>query len=290
MNMKTSGTTDIETLLKRAAALSVEILLQDDQLVIEMDEDEDVDDDFLDALRNNKDTLLQYLKVNNPPGSTAQEHKLQRIPEGEKIPLSFSQERLWLVDRLEGSLHYHIPSVVHMKSRLDRNSMGAALRDIVHRHEALRTVIRWSSDDDATWQHTLDAAAWQLGDITTAETDAFVQKPFDLSADYMLRAALITVSPEEHTLVIVTHHIASDGWSESIIVSELAEQYAARIEKRTSRLHPLPFRYADYAAWQRNHITGKVLANQLGYWKKQISGLTALELPLDYRSEERRVG
>jgi len=282
MNMKTSGTTDIETLLKRAAALSVEILLQDDQLVIEMDEDEDVDDDFLDALRNNKDTLLQYLKVNNPPGSTAQEHKLQRIPEGEKIPLSFSQERLWLVDKLEGSLHYHIPSVVHMKGRLDRNSMEAALRDIVHRHEALRTVIRWSSDDDAAWQHTLDAAAWQLRDITTAETDAFVQKPFDLSADYMLRAALITVSPEEHTLVIVTHHIASDGWSESIIVSELAEQYAARIEKRTSRLHPLPFRYADYAAWQRNHITGKVLANQLGYWEKQLSGLTALELPLDY--------
>ncbi|WP_212004501.1 non-ribosomal peptide synthetase [Chitinophaga sp. HK235] len=273
--------TDITALLEKAAALRVEILLEDNQLVIEMDEDEDVDDDFWDTLKNNKGALLQYLKDNGPLNSSVKEQGLQRISGGERIPLSFSQERLWLVDKLEGSAHYHIPSVVHMKGHLDRDSMEAALRDIVGRHEALRTVIQWSADDDVAWQHTLDAAAWQLADINIAETDAFVQKPFDLSADYMLRAALITSVPEVHTLVIVTHHISSDGWSESIIISELAELYGARVEKRVPQLPELPFRYADYAVWQRNHLTGKVLAGQLEYWKKQLSGVTALELPLD---------
>ncbi|HJT75001.1 MAG TPA: condensation domain-containing protein, partial [Chitinophaga sp.] len=273
--MKTSGVTDMETLLKQAAALGVEILLEDGQLVIEMDEDGDVDDDLLDALKDNKDALLRYLEENRLSG-------LKRIPEGEKIPLSFSQERLWLIDRLEGSVHYHIPSLIHMKGRLDRNSMEAALRDIVQRHEALRTVIYWCADDNTAWQRTLDAASWQLEDIAPDATDTFIQKPFDLSADYMLRAALITSAPEEYTLIIVTHHISSDGWSESIIVSELAELYAAHVEKRAPRLVEHPFRYADYAAWQRSNISGKVLADQLEYWRKQLSGVTVLELPPDY--------
>ncbi|WP_198315810.1 non-ribosomal peptide synthetase [Chitinophaga tropicalis] len=273
--MKTSGITDMETLLKQAAALGVEILLEDGQLIIEMDEDSDVGDDLLDALRDNKDALLQYLKKNRASG-------LQRIPGGEKIPLSFSQERLWLIDRLEGSVHYHIPSLINMKGRLDPNCMEAALRDIVQRHEALRTVIYWCADDNTAWQHIQDAANWQLEDIAADATDAFIQKPFDLSADYMLRAALVTCAPEEYTLIIVTHHISSDGWSESIIVSELAELYAAHVEKRAPRLEEPPFRYADYAAWQRSNISGKVLADQLEYWRKQLSGVTALELPLDY--------
>ncbi|RBL90698.1 non-ribosomal peptide synthetase [Chitinophaga flava] len=280
--MKTSEMTDIAALLEKAATLRVEILLDDDQLVIEMDEEDEVDDDFWDTLKSNKDGLLQYLKDNGPQGGTVKDYGLRRVPDGERIPLSFSQERLWLVDKLEGSIPYHIPSVVHMKGHLDRDSMEAALRDIVNRHEALRTVIVWSADDDAASQHTLDATGWKLADIHAAKTDAFVQKPFDLSADYMLRAALVTIAPEEHTLVIVTHHISSDGWSESIIISELAELYAARIEKRASRLQELPFRYADFAVWQRSHIAGKVLADQLEYWKKQLSGVTALDLPLDH--------
>ena len=106
--------------------------------------------------------------------------------------------------------------------------------------------------------------------------------PFNLSSDYMLRASLLRVSEEEHVLVVVMHHIASDAWSIPIIVREVVELYSSYIEDRQPSLADLPLQYADYALWQRDYLKGSVLEEKLHYWKEQLSGVSPLQLPTDH--------
>ncbi|SFE91411.1 non-ribosomal peptide synthase domain TIGR01720/amino acid adenylation domain-containing protein [Chitinophaga sp. CF118] len=224
---------------------------------------------YLQSQRNNN--LLPPVTIQNRPAH---------------IPLSFSQERLWFIDRLEGSTNYHIPGILKLKGRLDRERLQYALQGIINRHEVLRTVIHWSDEDNSAYQQVLEADGWQLTDIdtepdeenVTAAIAAFIGLPFDLSAHHMLRVGLITLSAEDYILVIVTHHIASDGWSETIIVEELVELYNAS----EAKLLPMSLQYADYAIWQRNYLKGEVLDRQLEYWKKHLSGVATLDLPVDY--------
>ena len=205
------------------------------------------------------------------------------------IPLSFSQERLWFIDRLEGTVHYHIPGVFKLQGELNRESLQYAIQQIVNRHEVLRSVIHWSEEDNSAYQQILAQNQWQLAaiepesgpeDLTTA-IQSFIQAPFDLSADHMLRAGLVTRSETDHLLVLVTHHIASDGWSEGILVKELTELYNAHVEKRDTSLLPVPLQYVDYAMWQRNYLQGTVLTKQLDYWTTQLADTTVLDLPVD---------
>jgi amino acid adenylation domain-containing protein/non-ribosomal peptide synthase protein (TIGR01720 family) len=217
------------------------------------------------------------------PPVTAQERPVH-------IPLSFSQERLWFIDKLEGSVHYHMPAVLRLQGKLNMDSLQYALQHIINRHEVLRSVIHWSEEDNVAYQQILSADSWQLSvivpvvspeDLKTA-INSFIQLPFDLSADHPLRAGVISLSATEHLLIIVTHHIASDGWSEAIIVQEFTALYNAHVEQRAAELPPLPVQYADYAMWQRNYLQGTVLTRQLEYWKKQLAGTTVLDLPVDY--------
>ncbi|MBC7888345.1 MAG: amino acid adenylation domain-containing protein, partial [Ferruginibacter sp.] len=134
---------------------------------------------------------------------------------------------------------------------------------------------------------------WQLetvdGGIYKEDTEGLQQYikqcidyPFNLAADYMLRASLISLEAEDHVLVVTLHHIASDGWSTSIIVKELVELYNAFIEKRTALLPQLLIQYADHALWQRKYLQGAALEKKLGYWKNKLEGVAALQLPTDY--------
>ena len=109
-----------------------------------------------------------------------------------------------------------------------------------------------------------------------------ISTPFDLSADVMLRGELIVLDKEVHILVMTLHHIASDGWSKSIIVRELVEFYAAYVEGRPATLPPLPVQYADYALWQREYLWPEMLERKLTYWKEKLRDVTVLELPTDY--------
>jgi amino acid adenylation domain-containing protein/non-ribosomal peptide synthase protein (TIGR01720 family) len=208
-----------------------------------------------------------------------------------RIPLSFSQERLWFIDQLEGSVQYHIPVVLRLKGTLNNMALAYALQSMVNRHEVLRTVIE--QEDGKAWQRVLEMDRWQLHitDEPVYRQDAgalssFVQSlvhtPFDLATDHMLRAHLLVLSEEEHVLVVVIHHISSDGWSSSIIVKELVALYQAFINNEVSDLPALPLQYADYAIWQRRYLTDKVLAVQLEYWKEKLHGTAVLQLPADY--------
>ncbi len=206
----------------------------------------------------------------------------------DKIPLSFSQERLWFIDQLEGSLQYHIPVVLRLTGKLNKIALEQSLREIINRHEVLRTI--FVEEKGIARQQVQSIDEWQLKQATAPADKAslssfittLIRLPFDLSVDYMLRATLIEEGEQEHVLVVVMHHIASDGWSMPVIVKEVASLYKSYAENKPSELVPLGLQYADYAIWQRNYLKGEVLENKLSYWKQKLAGVSPLELPLDY--------
>ena len=212
-------------------------------------------------------------------------------PRSENIPLSFSQERIWFIDRLEGSVQYHVSTVLRLKGKLEKDALEFALRTVVNRHEVLRTVIR-EIDGDA-YQTVKEKDRWELSFIEgsdykhdNASLKQFVQnlirKPFDLATDDMMRGTLIALDDEEHVLVVTIHHIASDGWSKSILVKEVVALYGSYINGLTSGLSPIEIQYADYAIWQRKYLEGEVLDQKIAYWKNKLQGVAPLQLPTDF--------
>ncbi|ACU62619.1 non-ribosomal peptide synthetase [Chitinophaga pinensis] len=216
---------------------------------------------------------------------------LQVVERPGRIPLSFAQERLWFIDRLQGSLQYHMPWVFRLEGELDQDALSSSFRSILERHEVLRTVIR--EEEGVGYQEILSAADWQMeyaeedkliseGHDLTSFTASRTLDPFDLSADYMLRVSLVRQSPAAHVLIVVIHHIAFDGWSISLLVRELITLYNSIREGRVASLAPLSVQYADYAIWQRAYLSGEILSDRLSYWSERLSGVQALELPTDY--------
>ncbi|HEY0609239.1 MAG TPA: condensation domain-containing protein, partial [Chitinophaga sp.] len=207
------------------------------------------------------------------------------------VRLSFNQERLWFIDQREGSVQYHEPAVLRLKGALDKAALAFAFRQIVNRHEVLRTVI--IAEEGIPYQHVQPPDRWELEivdePLLQANPDALHQRikaltdaPFDLSRHHMLRASLIVLEKEEHLLVVTMHHIAVDGWSKGILIQELHTLYDAYISGHAAQLAPLPIQYTDYAIWQRTHITGDLLEEQLAYWKDKLQGVTPLDLPTDH--------
>ncbi|HSX59051.1 MAG TPA: amino acid adenylation domain-containing protein, partial [Tahibacter sp.] len=219
---------------------------------------------------------------------------IPRVPREDVLPLSFAQQRLWFIDRLEGgSRQYHMPAALKLVGRLDRIALQRALDALVARHEVLRT--RFAEVDDMPVQvigaaegvviavsdlRTLDTAARDAELARLAHGEAGV--PFDLSRDLLLRCRLVLLGDDVHALLLTVHHIASDGWSTAVMVREFAAHYGACVSGGAAALPDLPIQYADYAAWQRDRLSGDALQAQLEYWRDQLAGLPTLhELPLD---------
>ncbi|MGW2478188.1 amino acid adenylation domain-containing protein, partial [Streptomyces sp. NPDC001665] len=207
------------------------------------------------------------------------------------VPLSFAQRRLWFLHRMDATAAtYHIPLALQLTGTLDRGALDQALADVVARHESLRTVFQEVAG--VPCQRLLEPAAVRLR-TRTADVPAdqlphllaeSARRPFDLSAEPPLRAELFAVTPDEHVLLLVMHHIAADGWSTGPLARDLAEAYAARCEGRTADRPQLPVQYADYTLWQRDLLGDAAdpesrFAEQLGYWKRQLADLPEL-LPL----------
>ncbi|HBL26897.1 MAG TPA: non-ribosomal peptide synthetase, partial [Acidobacteria bacterium] len=219
---------------------------------------------------------------------------IEAVAAREGLPLSYGQQRLWFIDRLEGrSSQYNIPSMVRVRGGLDRQAFAAVFQTIVDRHESLRTVFR--EVDGVVVQVIRQGVVFPLAsrDLTglsaqeravevrrLAALDAV--EPFDLSRDLLLRATLLKLAEEEHVLLLNMHHIASDGWSMGILMRELGALYEAYRAGKENPLPPLAVQYADYASWQRRWLQGDVLEGQLGYWRERLAGLPPVhELPLD---------
>ena len=210
------------------------------------------------------------------------------------FPVSFAQERLWLLDQLEPDRAvYNIPSAVTLPGSVNADVLRRALNEIVKRHEVLRT--KFMSVDGEPSQVILPSLSFELpvqdlrnmsAEQRQAEvarlTEAEARRPFDLGQGPLLRAQLLRVTNEQNMLLLTMHHIISDGWSVGVFFRELSLLYEAAYQGRRSPLPELPIQYADYAQWQRERLSGVKLAELLGYWRKQLAGApVVLELPLD---------
>ncbi|MBW8683315.1 non-ribosomal peptide synthetase [Chitinophaga rhizophila] len=210
---------------------------------------------------------------------------------GGLIPLSFAQERLWFIDKLQGSVQYHMPWVVRVKGDPDIQALEYSFRAIIERHEVLRTVIRES--DGIGYQEILSAENWQLhhlqeteiagaGDTMEAYITRRIAQPYDLSRDWMLQVDVISCNEGDHLLLILLHHIAGDGWSVSVMIRELASIYNSYKQKIPAVLPSVNVQYADYALWQRRYLEGDVLQKQLQYWKGRLTDVVPFRLPTDF--------
>jgi amino acid adenylation domain-containing protein len=214
-----------------------------------------------------------------------------RLEEG-RYPLSFAQQRLWFLDRLEpGGILYNLQVVVRLEGALDVDVLGRALTEIVRRHEPLRTV--YPDVEGEPFQQVLPPPdepllAWislagvpdpgaVLDDILLTAVD----RPFDLRKGPVTRFLLVEARSDEHLLSAAFHHIATDGWSLGLFAHELAELYGAFLEGRPSPLPELPLRYVQVAAAERRALHGAALQEELGYWREQLADLPALDLPGD---------
>lgn len=220
---------------------------------------------------------------------------IPRRNESGPCPLSFAQQRLWFLNQLEPhSLAYNQPKAIHLKGILNIETLKRVLEAIVARHEVLRTTFPSMNGQPVQVVGENPSAELPMIDLSEIPADKreanlehviaqIAERPFDLSQDLMLRASLIRLSPAEHVLLLVTHHIVSDGWSSGILFRELAALYEAFSDNRPSPFPDLPIQYADFAVWQRQWLQGNVLESQLAYWKRQLGGnLSVLHLPTDH--------
>jgi amino acid adenylation domain-containing protein len=216
------------------------------------------------------------------------------MPRQGPLPLSFAQQRLWLIDQLEpGSPLYNIPAALRVEGPLDGPVLALCLGETVRRHEALRTV--FAAPDGSPVQVVQPAQPFSLPvvDLTGLPERARealaltlggqeAARPFDLMRGPLLRSVLLRLAEGDHVLALTMHHIASDGWSMGILVREVAALYAALAAGRPSPLPDLPVQYADFALWQSSWLQGEVLERETAWWRQQLAGLPALlELPTD---------
>ncbi|WP_156655983.1 AMP-binding protein, partial [Mycobacterium sp. 852002-51971_SCH5477799-a] len=213
------------------------------------------------------------------------------------VPLSFAQSRLWFLDQLQGpSPVYNMAMALRLRGQLDAEAFGAALSDVVARHESLRTlfaapdgiprqVVASAEQADIGWQ-VVEAGDWSQERLDGA-IGAVAQYTFDLASEIPLRAKLFTVADDEHVLVAVVHHIAADGWSLRPLVRDLGVAYASRRLGQVPGWADLAVQYVDYTLWQRE-ILGDLedghspIAAQLAYWEDALAGMPErLQLPTD---------
>ena len=218
------------------------------------------------------------------------------------IPLSFPQERLWFLAQLEpASPAYNISRAVHIKGVLNLDALHNALSDLVARHEPLHTVFRWI---DTPTQEVLPKFDLAINTVDFSGLDSQRQKEevwrsltadarrtFDLSNDLPIRASIFQCSEQEHWLLLVIHHIATDGWSMGILFRELSELYESYSNGRAPRLAELPVQYTDFARWQRESPRDEFLGKGLDYWKGRLAGAPPLlALPVDHPRPELQNG
>ena len=210
------------------------------------------------------------------------------------LPLSFAQQRLWVVDQLEPSNPlYNVPRTLRLKGNLNIEAFGRSLDEIVRRHESLRTTFAVHNGEPVQVIADSVTVAFPLRDLTDlpeTEREAAARQiarrealqPFDLAKGPPVRAQLLRLAPDDHVFLLTAHHIVSDAWSAGIFLQELDAIYEAFAQGKPSPLPELTLQYADYAAWQRQWLRGETLNRQVAYWREHLQGAPpVLELPFD---------
>jgi amino acid adenylation domain-containing protein len=217
----------------------------------------------------------------------------QQSARARTVPLSYAQQRLWLLAQLEpDSAAYNIPRALRLQGELDVPALRQTFNKILARHEVLRgsfDLVEGQPVQRIATHLEIDIPVVDLEELSANDREAEItrlvtaeaQRPFDLSRDAMLRTSLLRLGNQDHVLLLTMHHIVSDGWSLGILVKEMAAIYQAITEQKPVALPELAIQYADFARWQRDWLQGEVLEQQLSYWRQQLAGAPAvLNLPI----------
>ncbi|MET0398144.1 MAG: condensation domain-containing protein, partial [Longimicrobiaceae bacterium] len=220
--------------------------------------------------------------------------RVPRDPDG-ALPLSFAQQRLWFIDRLEpGSPAYNMPFPLRLRGALDARALRRALSEIVRRHEALRTVFGESEGQGVQIIRPARPVSLPVVDLRALPAEARERRvrelaradslrPFDLRRGPLLRTALLRAGDDDWALLLNVHHIVSDGWSTGILVGEFSALYGAFSRGEASPLPEPPVQYADFAVWQREWLAGPRMEAQLAFWREKLKGApSTLDLPTDH--------
>lgn len=238
-----------------------------------------------------KQALLKK-RLQSETHSNSQLNQIPRRLQNCSVPLSYAQERLWLLEALSGAAIYNMFSSILIKGKLDISALKRSIQEIIRRHEVLRT--SFSAVEGQPIQvigstslilpivdlrHlAIDKQQQEVQRLMTSEQT----QAFDLAKDPLLRVQLLHLSEAEYLMLLTIHHIVADAWSRGIFLQELATLYTAFSQGKPSPLLELPIQYADYAVWQRQQLQGELLETQLSYWKQQLQGeLPILNLPTD---------
>ncbi|NYH77419.1 amino acid adenylation domain-containing protein [Actinopolyspora biskrensis] len=209
------------------------------------------------------------------------------------IPLSHAQRRLWFLSQVEGpSGTWNMPFAHRLRGPLDQDALYAAVDDVQRRHEVLRTVV--VGDDEPHQMIVAEERATVPWDVRSVSPEDVLnvlgeeyRRPFDLATEFPIRASLFRLGPDDHVLLVMTHHIACDGWSMVPLAADLATAYDARLKRLAPAWDPLPVQYADYALWQRELLGDaydekSILARQSRFWQQELAGVPeAVSLPFD---------
>ncbi|MBE9228059.1 amino acid adenylation domain-containing protein, partial [Phormidium sp. LEGE 05292] len=207
------------------------------------------------------------------------------------LPLSFAQQRLWFLYQLApDNPFYNIPTAIRLIGKLDQRALERSFQEIVHRHAALRTTFKTIDGQPVQIVESeikFELSVVNLPRVAVSDREriseqlatAEAQRPFNLTTDRLLRVTLLQFDSNEAVLLLTLHHIVADGWSLGVLIRELAYFYTAFVEERSPQLPPLPIQYTDFTCWQHNWLKGKVLEEQLAYWRKQLQDLPVLDLP-----------
>ncbi|MBW4538429.1 MAG: amino acid adenylation domain-containing protein [Myxacorys chilensis ATA2-1-KO14] len=209
------------------------------------------------------------------------------------FPTSFAQQRLWFFDQLSPqSAVYNVPAAIRLTGLLNVSALQQALNEIVRRHETLRSTFRVVDGQVVQVIAAQQRIALPVVDVQQSSLDSSSpdykplileesQHPFDLTQGALIRAKLLRFDSTDHILLLTLHHIVSDGWSMGVMMRELGMLYTAFADGNPSPLPELPIQYADFAHWQQQWLQGDVLETQLDYWRQQLAGLPAIDLPTD---------
>ncbi len=209
------------------------------------------------------------------------------------LPLSFAQERMWFLQMLEpGMIAYNRPILASLHGSVDQHLLELSLTEIISRHESLRTVFPTIGARPVQHIQSPEPVKLRLEDYSNRSAEEWQRlvsllvreelgKPFDLARGPLFRAVLMRHCDDEHALLLVTHHIVFDDWSEGILLRELGELYRSLRAGESAVLPPIRTQYADFARWQRLRLQGDYLAELLSYWETQLAGLEAADIVTD---------
>jgi amino acid adenylation domain-containing protein/thioester reductase-like protein len=216
-------------------------------------------------------------------------NNINLAPEG-PVPLSSQQRSLWFLDRLTGSLPYHIGVRYQVKDDVDCQILEKAIQRVIHRHRILRTVIH--EENNIPYQTVLEADHWKMNRVSSSfNSTEVLQKPFDLSSDFMLQAYLSKDVDQKQNLYVIVHHIAIDGWSMSVFVEEINRDYSMLMKQNLLIDSKDTYvQYRDYALWQQGKQTLESFESRLDFWKEYLKDIPTLQLPCDYsRSQQPQI-